>query len=63
MVDLPAHLKAAQEMFRPRMEEQTAQMADLQEQALAAELASATPAEELSAEDALDLLDEEISKH
>nr|WP_250808610.1 hypothetical protein [Neorhizobium tomejilense] len=63
MADLPPHLKAVQEMFRPRMEAQTARMRALQEQALADELANANPVEELSAEETLKVLSDEISKH
>jgi hypothetical protein len=63
MADLPSHLKAAQDKFRPRMDAQTQRMAHLQEAALAQELAEAVPVDERAAEDVVAALGEEIAKH
>lgn len=63
MAELPPHLKEVQDMFRPKMEAHEARMKELHAEELAAELASATPVEEMSAEDFLAEIGSEISKH
>lgn len=63
MAELPPHLKAVQDQFRPRMEAQTARMQERHADELAAEIASAEPVDEMSAEDFLAEMDEEIGKH
>ncbi|MBY3155322.1 hypothetical protein HFO56_23650 [Rhizobium laguerreae] len=62
MSDLPPEIKAAQEKLRPRFEEQTARMESMAAAAFAAHLADAEVTHDVSAEEALAVLDAEAEK-
>jgi len=60
---VPAHVKAIQEKFRPRMEALDARAAERKASELASEIDRAEIADHLTAEDALAILGDEIEKH
>jgi hypothetical protein len=62
MSDLPPAIKAAQEKLRPRFEEQTKEMEALAAARFAASLANAEVTHDVSADDALAVLDAEMEK-